>query len=66
MRRILAVHYNEYALLRQARKRGEKPPIRITRPPGQTPIRYALEAPPEQPGNNRVAKTAPPDLRIIR
>ena len=66
MRRILAVHYNEYALLRQARKRGEKAPIRITRPPGQTPIRYALEAPPEQPGNNRVAKTAPPDLRIIR
>ena len=67
MRRILTVHYNEYALQRQALARGEKPPLRITRPPGQTPVRYALTPPPEQPGNNRVAaRTAPPDLRIIR
>jgi len=67
MRRILTVHYNEYALQRQALARGQKPPLRITRPPGQTPVRYALTPPPEQPGNNRVAaKTAPPDLRIIR
>ena len=67
MRRILTVHYNEYALQRQARTRGEKPPARITRPPGQTPVRYALTPPAEPPGHGRVvAKTAPPDLRIIR
>jgi pimeloyl-ACP methyl ester carboxylesterase len=67
MRRILTVHYNEYALHRQALARGEQPPLRITRPSGQTPIRYALTPPSEQAGNDRiVAKTAPPDLRIIR
>jgi hypothetical protein len=67
MRRILTVHYNEYALHRQALARGEQPPLRITRPTGQTPIRYALTPPSEQAGNDRIiAKTAPPDLRIIR
>ncbi len=67
MRRILTVHYNEYALQRQARKQGTTPSVRVTRPQGQTPIRYALTPPPDQPGDKRVAaKTAPPDLRIIR
>jgi hypothetical protein len=67
MKRILTVHYDEYARRRQALARGEKPPTRITRPGGQTPVRYELTPPPDQPGNNRIAaKTAPPDLRLIR
>jgi hypothetical protein len=67
MKRILTVHHDEYALVRQALKRGKRLPTRMTRPAGQTPVRYALTPPPEQPGNNRVAaRTAPPDLRIIR
>jgi pimeloyl-ACP methyl ester carboxylesterase len=67
MRRILTVHYSEYAIQRQALARGEKPPLRITRPPGQTPVRYALTPPPEPPGNNRIADTMiPPDARVTR
>ena len=42
MRRILTLHFNEYALERKALARGEKPAIRATRPQGQTPVRYAL------------------------
>ena len=67
MRRILTIHYNEYALQRQALARGERPPGPDHAParPDSRPL--CLTPPPEQPGNNRVAaRTAPPDLRIIR
>ena len=67
MRRILTVHYNEYALQRQALARGEKPPDPDHAParPNSRPL--CAHASTRQPGNNRVAaKTAPPDLRIIR
>jgi pimeloyl-ACP methyl ester carboxylesterase len=42
MRRILTLHFNEYALERKALAQGEKPAIRASRPQGQTPVRYEL------------------------
>ena len=41
MRRILTLHFNEYALERRALAKGEKPAVRITRPHGHTPVRLA-------------------------
>jgi len=48
MKRILTVHYNEYALARKALARGERLPPRVTRPSGRTQVRYAL-SPPDEP-----------------
>jgi len=48
MKRILTVHYNEYAIARKALARGEKPPQRVTRPSGRTQVHYALN-PPDAP-----------------
>ncbi len=41
LRRIMAIHYNEYAAERSAVARGARPPERISRPDGETPVRYA-------------------------
>jgi pimeloyl-ACP methyl ester carboxylesterase len=57
MRRILTLHYNEYALERRALTLGEKPAVRITRPHGQTPIRYALSQPDGEPARWHIAHT---------
>jgi pimeloyl-ACP methyl ester carboxylesterase len=40
LRRILAVHFNEYAAERQAIARGVRPPERVARPDGPTPVRF--------------------------
>jgi pimeloyl-ACP methyl ester carboxylesterase len=56
MRRILTIHYNEYALERRALSLGEKPAPRITRPSGSTPVRYALSPPPSPVRENRIAR----------
>ena len=42
MRRILTLHFNEYALERKALAQGEKPANRAARPQTQTPVHYAL------------------------
>ncbi len=57
MRRILTIHYNEYALERRALSLGEKPAPRITRPSGPTPVRYALTTPPSEDARSRVARS---------
>jgi hypothetical protein len=58
MRRVLTIHYNEYALERRALTLGEKPATRITRPGGPTPVRYALTAPPPpQAGEHRFVRS---------
>ena len=41
MRRILTLHFNEYADERSAIAEGVRPPGRISRPDGETPVRYA-------------------------
>jgi pimeloyl-ACP methyl ester carboxylesterase len=67
MRRILALHYDEYALERKALALGDKPAARVTRPVGQTPVRCALSQPPGEPARSNVARTeASTDLRAIR
>ncbi|MGC8643538.1 MAG: esterase/lipase family protein [Isosphaeraceae bacterium] len=60
MRRILTLHFNEYALERKALAQGEKPSPRMTRPHGHTPVRLALTQPAIQPPDGgRVARSAP-------
>ena len=59
MRRILTVHFNEYALQRMAIAKGEKPASRITRPHGHTPVRYELSQPAIQPAGGSLARSEP-------
>ncbi|APW61406.1 esterase/lipase family protein [Paludisphaera borealis] len=40
MRRIMAIHFNEYADERRAIAKGVRPAERIARPDGDTPVRY--------------------------
>jgi pimeloyl-ACP methyl ester carboxylesterase len=42
MRRIMTIHFNEYAEERRAIAKGDRPPNRIARPDGKTPVHYAL------------------------
>jgi hypothetical protein len=67
MRRILSLHFNEYALERQALAKGAKSVVRVTRPPGRTPVIYALSQPAVQPQEDRLARsergTEPPASR---
>ncbi len=64
MRRILTLHYNEIALTSQARKSGQSPAARITRPPGQTPVRYALTPPAAPPWNDRITSALTPGRAV--
>ena len=59
MRRILTLHFNEYALQRMAIAKGEKPASRITRPHGHTPVRYELSQPATQPAGGSLARSEP-------
>jgi hypothetical protein len=57
MRRILLLHFNEYALERKALARGERPNVRATRPPGQTPVHYSLTPFKDRRASNIMART---------
>jgi hypothetical protein len=67
MRRILSLQFNEYALERQALAKGAKSVVRVTRPPGRTPVFYSLAQPAVQPQEDRLARsergTEPPASR---
>ena len=67
MKRILTLHFNEYALERKALAAGEKPAIRITRPSGPTPVHYQLAPPPASARDDRMARSGPrPEVQVIR
>ena len=66
MRRILTLHFNEYALKRQAFARGEKPGTRVTRPHGHTPVRYAFNAPNPLPDRSIARAAARSDRPVAR
>ena len=57
MRRILTLHFNEYALERRALARGERPATRATRPERQTPVRYTLTPFSDRPASSIMART---------
>lgn len=59
LRRILTLHFNEYARERAALTRGATPPARVTRPHGNTPVRYAFSPPAIQPLADGVARSEP-------
>jgi len=67
MRRILTVHYNEFAVDQRAIAAGDEPPIRFARPNGETPVQVA-DAPAEQPANRAPLtwSSLPLDFRLIR
>jgi pimeloyl-ACP methyl ester carboxylesterase len=67
MRRILTLHYNEYALERKALAAGSTPAIRITRPSGPTPVRYELAPPPASAMDDRMARSGPrTEMQVVR
>jgi len=66
MRRVLALHYDEYAAEAAALASGRTPPERVARPEGRTPLRFdeAVSDPRARP---EIARDDQPlDLRIIR
>lgn len=67
MRRILTIHYNEFAVDQRAIAKGDEPPLRFTRPDGQTPVKVT-EGPVEGPANQSPFTWSglPLDLRLIR
>ncbi len=66
MRRILTLHYNQYADDATAMASGETLAERPARPEGRTPLRFD-EAVADPRARPRIARDdAPPDLRIIR
>ncbi len=66
MRRVLAVHYNEYASDRTAMAAGKQPPVHVARPDGRTPIRFDDAASDPRVRVNTARSDEPLDLRIIR
>jgi pimeloyl-ACP methyl ester carboxylesterase len=56
MKRILDLHYGEYVAEQEALAAGRTPPIRITRPEGQTKVRYDLLPEDERPRENPLAR----------
>ncbi len=67
MRRILTVHYNEFAVAQRALAAGDEPPARLTRPDGETPVRIA-ERHVEPPDAHApfTWSSLPLDFRLIR
>jgi hypothetical protein len=62
MRRILRLHLAECDAETDAVARGESPVARLTRPPGPTPIRYALTPPAEGPTAITRSTSMPADV----
>lgn len=67
MRRILTVHYNEFAVDQRAIAEGDEPPLRFARPDGETPVRVA-DGPVKKPANQApfTWSRLPLDLRLVR
>jgi pimeloyl-ACP methyl ester carboxylesterase len=66
MRRILRLHFDEYALAQKDLALGHKPALRITRPPGRTPVQYALTPVEQRSIAGRVTRADFADARATR
>ena len=67
IRRILTLHYNEFAVDQRAIAAGNDPPLRFARPNGETPVRIT-HGPVEQPANRAPLtwSSLPLDFRLMR
>ena len=66
MRRILTLHSREYAIEKEALAHGERPPPRMTRPRGQTLVRYALGRDDHEPPRELARQDGRPETSVSR
>jgi pimeloyl-ACP methyl ester carboxylesterase len=66
MRRILRLHWSEYAVERREVALGHRPPVRITRPSGRTPVKFVLAPGAESAFAHQVARSDAPDAPVTR
>lgn len=66
MRRVLTLHYNEYAADRTALAAGKPIPEHVARPEGKTPLRFDDAAADPRVRARSARSDEPLDLRIIR